>query len=160
MNRRIAGSVATAVFTVSLSLAGACLAAGPSTTTTASAAAGNPVEAHISALHKSLQITSAEESQWSDVAQTIRDNAAAHEQAVAEKRQAEATMTAPDDLRAYAQIEQTRAEGVQKLADSFDKLYATMPDSQKKVADTFFREHKHQAQQQAMQGHSSSNSTH
>jgi protein CpxP len=51
------------------------------------------------------------------------------------------TMSAPDNMRNFAEIEQARAQGVQKLAAAFQTLYDTMSDDQKKVADTMFRQY-------------------
>lgn len=100
------------------------------------------VEARIAELHKNLQITPEEESQWNAVAQTMRDNQKAGADLIREKRQNEASLTAVDDLRAYADIAENHAAGVRKLADAFVTLYAAMPDAQKKVADEVFRQHK------------------
>jgi isopropylmalate/homocitrate/citramalate synthase len=128
-------------------LAAVIVVAGLSIALPALAAGIDPVEAQITALHKKLQITAAEEPQWTDLAQVMRDNAKSHEDMVAEKRKTETTMNASEDLHAYAQLEQARAEHLEKLAESFDKLYAVMSDPQKKVADTYFRQHKRRARQ-------------
>ena len=105
---------------------------------------GHDVEKHIADLHAKLKITAAQESQWSDVAQTMRSNASEMEQAI-EKREAHAT--AIDDLDAYADVVQAHADGIKKLAKSFSSLYAAMPDDQKKLADEVFvhggRSHEH-----------------
>ncbi len=102
----------------------------------------DPVEARIAELHQKLQITPEQEPQWNAVAQIMRDSQKAAAELIQEKRQNEASMTAIDDLRAYADIAENHAAGVRKLADAFGTLYASMPDSQKKVADEVFRQHK------------------
>ena len=101
-----------------------------------------PVEARIEELHGKLQITPAQEAQWTTVAQTMRDNQKSAVDIIRDKRQNEATMSAVDDLRAYADIAENHATGVRKLADAFATLYAGMSDQQKKIADEVFRQHK------------------
>jgi hypothetical protein len=46
-----------------------------------------------------------------------------------------------DNMRNFAQIEQAWAQGVQTLATTFQTLYDTMSDNQKKAADAMFRHH-------------------
>ena len=48
------------------------------------------------------------------------------------------TMTAIEDLISYQQFAQTRAEALKKIATTFETLYASMSDSQKKNADKVF----------------------
>ncbi len=100
------------------------------------------VETRIATLHKELQITPAQEAQWGVVAQIMRDDVKTHDDLVAAKRAKAETMSAADDLNAYAEIAQTHADGVKKLAAAFQTLYASMSDSQKKVADETFRAHR------------------
>jgi hypothetical protein len=49
------------------------------------------------------------------------------------------TMTAVDNMQSYAQIEQQRAQDVQKLVPAFQTLYTSLSDDQKKTADQMFR---------------------
>ncbi len=115
------------------------------------------VEARIAELHKKLGITAGQEAHWAQVTQVMRDNAKENVALIAAKRKNEATMTASEDLHAYAEIAQTHADHAKKLADAFDTLYATMSDSQKKTADQVFREHKQRMmrQQRSTQRHQS-----
>jgi len=98
--------------------------------------AGN--EKHIKDLHAKLQITVGEESLWTAVAATMRDNTKDVDRVI-DKREAGVTnATAIDDLNAYAEIAQAHADSVKKLALVFAPLYAAMPDAQKKIADGVF----------------------
>jgi protein CpxP len=98
------------------------------------------VEARITKLHADLKITPAEEPKWNDVAQAMRDNAAAMEKLVAEKRtQAPQTLTAVDDLKNYEEFAQAHLSGLKNLTSSFKSLYDAMPDAQKKNADVVFQ---------------------
>jgi protein CpxP len=98
------------------------------------------VEKHIADLHAKLKITAAEESQWGDVAKTMRDNANEIEEAI-DKREVHGT--AIDDLNAYGEVVQAHADGIKKLAKVFAPLYASMSDDQKKLTDEEFVHHAH-----------------
>jgi protein CpxP len=99
------------------------------------------VEKHIKELHVTLKITPAEESQWSEVAATMRENAKELDRAIDKRAANVARATAIDDLNAYAEIAQAHANGVKKLASAFSALYSAMSDDQKKVADQVFSHH-------------------
>jgi protein CpxP len=98
------------------------------------------VEQRITNLHTELQITPAEEAKWNNVAQAMRENAAAMEKLGAAKtQQAPSSMTAIDDLKGYEKYAQAHVDGLKNLISSFETLYATFPDTQKKTADHVFQ---------------------
>ena len=99
-------------------------------------------EAHIKSLHDRLRITSAQEPQWTTVAQVMRDNARQMEAAIEQRRQAHG-LSAVDDLKAYQAIADAHAQGLQKLVPAFQALYDTMSDEQKKNADAIFGQTRH-----------------
>ena len=101
------------------------------------------VEARLAKLHEELHITPAQETQWSAVAEAMRDNAKAIHALVVERNAKTATMNAVDDLRSYAAISDARTDGLKKLIPAFDALYGAMTDDQKKVADAMFRHVRH-----------------
>jgi protein CpxP len=103
------------------------------------------VEKHIKDLHATLKITPAEETQWGDVAATMRENAKDLDQAIDKRAANKATASAVDDLNAYADIAQAHANGVKKLAGAFSGLYSVMSDDQKKQADEVFSHRGHDA---------------
>jgi hypothetical protein len=105
----------------------------------AAAAPAHSVEAHIQALHSQLGITPAEEPQWAIFAQVMRDNAMQMEQAFAARGASLGTMTAVQDMQSYAHIAQVQSANMQKLAASFETLYASFPPAQQKLADGVFR---------------------
>jgi hypothetical protein len=105
----------------------------------------DPVEARIKELRDKLHITDAQVPQWNEVAQTMRDNAKASQQIVEEGRKNEKTMTAVDDLKLYAQLAETHAAGVKKLATAFETLYGQLSVDQKKAADAAIREYRQAA---------------
>ena len=107
------------------------------------------VEKHIGQLHATLKITPVQEVQWNEVAATMRENAKDMDQAI-DKRTANApTATAIDDLKAYADIAQTHANGVKKLATAFSGLYSALSDDQKKAADEAFNHRGHESKRVA-----------
>ena len=97
------------------------------------------VEARITQLHKELKITKDQESDWSAVAQDMRDNARAMSSDLNDRNSAKA-MNAPDNLKSYAKIADTYADGLKKIAPDFAKLYDAMSPAQKKTADTVFNQ--------------------
>jgi protein CpxP len=109
------------------------------------------VEKRISDLHRQLHITSGESSEWGQFAQVMRDNAKEIDQAYADRAHKLDSMSAVGNMQSYAQIEQLRAQQVQKLVPAFQALYASLSDQQKQAADAVFRNQavKAQAHRQA-----------
>lgn len=133
----IAATVAgAAIFTPSLAAAQAAPPAASAPAT--KPAAADPVAARIQSLHDQLKITAAEEPQWSAVAQAMRDNAKNTAVLIAERSKKAKTMTAIENLHSYRAILQAHLDGIDKLTTAFAALYATMPDTQKKLADAVF----------------------
>jgi hypothetical protein len=96
------------------------------------------VEDHIKDLHAKLKITSAEETQWTMVAQAMRKNATDLDAAIEKREAGSKTATAVDDLNNYGAIAQAHADGVKELSAAFSPLYVAMSDDQKKIADELF----------------------
>ena len=118
-----------------LSISLPALAAGAK----AKAVPADRVEARIKKLHSDLHITAAQESQWSPVAQMMRDNG----KAMADLRKGrvdDATaLGALEELKSYAAVIDAHADGVHKFIPVFRSLYDGMSDTQKKIADSVFR---------------------
>ena len=105
----------------------------------ATEAKAETVEQRITNLHTALKITPDEETNWNGVAQAMRENAAAMQKLSAERTtQAPQSMTAVQDLTGYAKFAQAHVDGLKNLISSFNTLYNSMPDPQKKVADQVF----------------------
>ena len=94
------------------------------------------VEANISELHQKLQITPAQEPQFSAVANVMRDNARLE----ASVSQPTANATAVDDLRVYIKYSELELAGLKKMLPPLEALYATLSPAQKKAADAIFRQ--------------------
>jgi hypothetical protein len=119
----------------------------------ATATKGETVEQRITSLHAALKITPDEDSKWNDVAQAMRENAAAMDKLIAESRTTPPqNMSAVDDLKLYQKFAQAHVDGLKNLISSFSTLYAAMPDGQKKIADQVFESSRQSAATHAQTG--------
>ena len=101
---------------------------------------GETVEQRIAELHAALKVTPDQEAAWKEVAQDMRENAAAMGKLIAETRKTPPqNMTAVADLQMYQKFAQTHVDGLKNLLSHFEAFYAEMPDAQKKIADEVFR---------------------
>jgi periplasmic protein CpxP/Spy len=147
--------LASAAMAALLALPGAALAqsAPAPVTPPAAAAAASPlttqpapgnnaeqrVETHIRQLHAQLRITPAEQPQWEQFAQVMRDNARDMDQAFMQRAQQYPTMNAVQNMQSYQQIAEAHAQHLQKLVPAFDNLYNAMPQQQQQLTDQVFR---------------------
>ena len=154
---KLSGRVALAAGIALISLPGLAMAQSaasppPSATSAPPAAAAPPgapaqpsspaeqhVEARIKQLHGQLKITAAEETQWNQFAQTMRDNAHDMDEAAEQRSQQFATMTAVDNMQSYEKLAEDHVQHLQKLIPAFQALYDAMSPEQKKTADQVFR---------------------
>lgn len=114
-------------------------AAHPATKATAKAASvTDRAEQHIADLHKKLKITQDQEPKWSEVAQTMRDNAQKMDALIQQRHDSLKGMTAVDDLRSYRDIADQHAKSLDQLITAFQGLYDSMPPAQQKNADAVF----------------------
>ncbi len=111
-------------------------------------AQADTVDQRIASLHEELKITPAEESDWQQVATTMKDNADAMAKMAADKA-SQTSMTAVQDLQTYADFAQAHVTHLQKLTAAFSKLYDAMPADQKKIADEVFSRSQHEDQNHA-----------
>ena len=81
------------------------------------------VENHIKQLHAQLRITPAEQPQWDQFAQVMRDNARDMDQAIIQRAQQYPTMNAVQNMQSWEQIAEAHARQLQKLVPAFDNLY-------------------------------------
>ena len=119
-------------------------AAAQSTTSKPPAAAAatsskpETVEQRIATLKTALKITPDQEKKWDAVATAMRDNAAAMDKLVSEKKGKMAKMNAVDDLKTYQAFSQAHLDGLKHLISAFSSLYDTMTPDQKANADQVF----------------------
>jgi hypothetical protein len=100
------------------------------------------IDERIATLHRELMITPDEETNWTAVADTMRNNEVAMQKLVADNKAANqlGNVTAVDDLKTYEMFNRAHVDGLKDLITSFGTLYAAMPDGQKQVADHVFHE--------------------
>jgi periplasmic protein CpxP/Spy len=96
------------------------------------------VENRIKTLHTKLMITPDQESKWNDVAEAMRNSEKQIGDLIKERHEKAGTLTAVEDLQSYQSIAQAHADGLKNVVSSFDDLYETMSDDQKKNADKVF----------------------
>jgi hypothetical protein len=111
------------------------------------------VEGRIKELHAQLRITPAEEPQWNEFAQVMRENARDMDEAFIQRAQQYPTMNAVQNMQSYEQISEQHAQRLQKLVPAFQKLYDAMPDQQKRLADQVFRANAEKHTQHTAQSH-------
>jgi hypothetical protein len=98
------------------------------------------VERRIAELRAQLQITPAEQQQWDQFAQVMRDNAREMDQIFIQRAEQYQSMNAVQNMQSYEHVAETHAQQLQKLVPAFEKLYNSMSDQQKQIADRVFRE--------------------
>ena len=111
------------------------------------------VEGRIKELHAQLRITPAEEPQWNEFAQVMRENARDMDQAFIQRAQQFPTMNAVQNMQSYEEISEQHAQRVQKLLPVFQKLYDAMPEQQKRLTDQVFRANSEKHMQRSAQSH-------
>jgi hypothetical protein len=96
-------------------------------------------EARITELRTKLQVTAAEEAQFSVVAAVMRANAQSMEALLAD-REKDPDRTAVSALRWYERLTDAHAEALKKFVPAFEAFYAALSDSQRKTADAMFQQ--------------------
>jgi protein CpxP len=96
--------------------------------------------ARIKYLHDRLRITPEQEPLWDTVAQTMRDNAQDIVPLLRERLRAKTSGTALDVLHAYEALGENQQDSLKKFIAAFDPLYASLSESQRKIADAILRE--------------------
>jgi hypothetical protein len=100
----------------------------------------DPTAARIKYLHDRLRITAEQEELWDSVGQAIRDNAQNLVPLLKVRRRAATSGSAPEVLRPYEALGEAQLESQRKIVTVFEPLYASLSESQKKIADAIIRE--------------------
>jgi protein CpxP len=104
-----------------------------------SAKGESSVEGRIKELHKKLHITAAQETQWNNLAQVMRDNAKVMQDLEKQRAEDVKSISAVDVVKSYASVIEAHEAGMKKFIPAFEALYDSMSDAQKKTADALFR---------------------
>jgi hypothetical protein len=97
------------------------------------------VDQRITDLHTRLRITPQQSQQWDQFAQVMRDNAKEMDDLYRQRASQLGAMSAVQNMQSFEQIEEARAEQMQKLVPAFQALYASFSDQQKTEADRVFQ---------------------
>lgn len=122
------------------SIASAQTAAAPAPADTA--AGQKPIdkaEAQIKAMHAKLKITAAQDPQWEAFVSAERDNAQEMSDLIDKREKTAGTLNAVDDFKNYEAIAKAHEDGLEKIVPAFEKLYSSLSDDQKKMADAMFK---------------------
>jgi len=113
----------------------------PATTAPAPAAAeaNAGVEARIKELHRKLQITAAQQTQWDSLVAVMRGNATTMIDLQRQRAHDAKSMSAVDAVKSYAAVIEAHETGMSKFVPAFEGLYDSMSPQQKTIADTMFR---------------------
>ncbi len=106
------------------------------------------VDRRIADLHAKLHITAAEESQWRQFADVMRDNVRQMARKLAEREQKFRSMNAVGNMQSYAGIAEQHAKNMEHLVPAFQNLYNALSDQQKRMADQLWRNYAEQASRQ------------
>jgi hypothetical protein len=99
----------------------------------------DPVAARIKYLHDRLLITPAQEPLWNNLAQILRENAAAVAPLANKRLHPAPDRTAVETLGIYQKLGEVQMEGLKKFVAAFQALYDVLSEHQKKIADVLFR---------------------
>ena len=116
---------------------GAAAEAGKLPTSARSEAAAT--ERHIATLHARLHITQAQEPLWQPLAAAMRNSVSELDRVYAQRGRTYDSMSAVQDLKSYAEVQQTHASNVESLIAPFERLYGSFSPAQKHAADETFR---------------------
>ena len=110
----------------------------------AATSAVEQTEARIKQLQGALKITEAQEGLWNNLTQVMRENAKDMDALTKDRAENAKTMNAVEHLKFHSQITEAHLNQLKKFIPSFEALYASMSDEQKKITDTIFRTGKYE----------------
>lgn len=87
-----------------------------------------------------LKITPAQDPQWQEFVKAERDGAKEMSELIEKRNQSSKAMNAVDDFKNYAAIAEAHEDSLKKVVPAFEKLYASLTDEQKKLADAMFKD--------------------
>jgi hypothetical protein len=106
--------------------------------------AARHIDGRIAYMKAELKVTPQQEPQFDRVAQAMRENATARDQAMQKLRgDRDQPKNAVERLELRQQLAAERAQDSQRFLDAFKPLYASLSDDQKKAADEMLTRHGH-----------------
>ena len=108
-------------------------------------AAVQRINRRIAGLRAKLHITAAEEPQWHQFAEVMRDNARQIAPQFAEREKNFRSMNAVENMKSYAGIAEQHAKNMASLVPAFENLYNSLSAEQKRTADQLWRSYAERA---------------
>jgi hypothetical protein len=112
-------------------------------TAVARTSAVEQTEAQIKQLEGALKITEAQKELWDNLTQVMRENAKEMDALTKDRAEKTKPMNAVEHMKFHSQVTEAHLEQLNKLIPTFEALYDSMSDEQKKTTDTIFRTGKH-----------------
>ena len=100
-------------------------------------------EAHVARLKTALKITPEQQGKWDALVQVMRDNAKDMDDLRQARTKKHRDMNAVEDMNNYIQVSEAHLAGMKKMLPTFEDLYNSMSDKQKKSADSIFKMGRH-----------------
>ena len=105
-------------------------------------------EQQIANLQSQLRITTDQAGPWEAFVQVMRENARATDVQFGQRYARMQSLDAVSNLEAYAQVTRAYADGNERLAAAFRRLYGALRPDQRQTADALFRQAPQGQQQQ------------
>jgi len=103
-------------------------------------------EDQVANLKAALKITPEQQGKWDALVQVMKDNAKDLDDLRKARTKSRKDMNAIEDMNNYVQVSESHLAGMKKMLPTFEDLYKSMSDEQKKNADSIFK-HGKQAKQ-------------
>ncbi len=111
------------------------------------------IEERIANLHDALDITPAQEAQWNEVADIMRDNEMATFRLLRDHMANRNSRNAIEDFKSYERVASSHVQGMRSLIPAFEVLYNSMSPDQQENADRVFNTYKGQWEKTMPGGH-------
>jgi len=96
------------------------------------------MEARLTKIHQKLHITNEQEAIWNEYAKGMREAAQSMQPLYTRYYKEQSTMNAVENMHLYMEMSEANAKAQKTLIPLFEKLYNTLSDKQKTIADEFF----------------------
>ena len=96
-------------------------------------------EARLAGLKAALKITPEQQGKWDALVQVMKDNAKDLDDLRKARTKSRKDMNAVEDMNNYIQVSEAHLAGMKKMLPTFEDLYNSMSDEQKKSADSIFK---------------------
>jgi periplasmic protein CpxP/Spy len=102
------------------------------------ASAVDHAEARIKQLQGALKITDDQQELWNNLTKVMRENAKDMDVLTKDRAEKTKTMNSVERMKFHSEITEIRLNQQKKLIPTFEALYTSMSDEQKKITDAIF----------------------